>query len=88
MTSKLFPENENGIVAAEAEAVAEGDVHPALPGQVGDDIEVAIGIGLFLVDRRRNDILEHCKHRYCSLERARRSEAMADSSFDRRHRNR
>ena len=45
-------EDERGVLAAEAEAVAHGDLHLDLAGLVRDVVEVALGVGVLEVDRR------------------------------------
>ena len=42
-------------MTAETERVAEGDADLGPPRHVGHIIQVAVGVGMLVVDRRRND---------------------------------
>ena len=49
-------EHDRRVVAAEAERVRDGDLEVGrLAGDVRDVVEVAVGVGLLVVDRRRDD---------------------------------
>src|SRR4029453_2389667 len=50
-------ENERNVLAAEAKTVAEGVVAALRPGLVSDVVEVAIGVGILVVDRRRQNVV-------------------------------
>src|SRR5687767_6507583 len=47
--------NERDILPAEAKAVGEGEGEGGGAGLVGDVVEVAVGVGVFVVDRGRED---------------------------------
>ena len=53
-------EQQARVVAAEAEAVAHGHVDFALAGLVGRVVEIAVGIGRLVVDRRRDHAVVRC----------------------------
>jgi hypothetical protein len=46
--------DERVILAAEAEAVAKSGAHRQAAGLVGDVVQIAVGIGQVVVDRRRD----------------------------------
>src|SRR5262249_48190766 len=46
-------DNERNVLPPEAEAVAQGVADPVLPRLVGHVVEVAVGVGRVVVDRRR-----------------------------------
>src|SRR6476620_2705533 len=48
-------DGERHVVAAEAEAVAEDGLHRTIHCRIRRVIEVELGIGMLVVDRRRND---------------------------------
>src|SRR5438105_15207283 len=53
---RVLLEDEGGVVAAEAEAVAERDVDLESARLLGHAIECAARVGLFVVDRRGSDV--------------------------------
>src|SRR3979409_913369 len=48
-------DGEGGVVPTEAKTIAENSVDVALDGRVGGVVEVELGIGVLVVDRRRNN---------------------------------
>src|ERR1019366_3322483 len=48
---------EAGVVPAEAEAGADGQIHACASPDVGDVVEVALGVGLVQVDRRWDEVV-------------------------------
>ena len=48
--------DERDVLAAEAEAVVHRDVALCLAGGVGDIVQIAVGIGVLVVDRGRQDV--------------------------------
>src|SRR5215216_5410570 len=67
-------EEQRGVGAAEAEAVRERVVDPRLARLVGDVVEVALGVGVDVVDRRRELPLVDGEHGEDRLDAARRAE--------------
>src|ERR1700675_2593242 len=52
-------DGEGGVVPTEAKTIAEDGVDVALDRGVGGVVEVELGIGILVVDRRRNDARSH-----------------------------
>ena len=52
-------DQERGVVASEAEVVAEGNVHFGFASDVWHVVEIALGIGLVEVDGRWDDAVFH-----------------------------
>src|SRR5258707_14000844 len=50
-------QDDAGVVPAEAERVVDGVLHVRLARLVRDVVEIAVGIGCVVVDRRRQDAL-------------------------------
>src|SRR5438045_9093584 len=60
MTYGLFAKSahdEGNILPAESKTVGEGEVAASFAGGVGDVIEVAVGVGVLVVDRRRQNVI-------------------------------
>src|SRR5205085_7571612 len=53
----VLAEGEHGVVTAEGETVAQGDVELVAAGDVGDVVEVACGVDCLVVDRGREDLI-------------------------------
>jgi hypothetical protein len=51
------PDDDGDILAAEAKAVVQCLIAAGLAGGVGHVVEVAVGIGVLIVDRRRQDVV-------------------------------
>src|SRR6185312_16753566 len=79
-------EDETGVVPAEPEVVRESDVRLPLARLVRDVVEVALGIRVLVVDRRRHDVALHREDRRDRLDRARRAEAVPRRALGRRDR--
>src|SRR5439155_16137480 len=74
-------EGENGVVAAEPEAVPQSNVDGELAGEVGDAVEVALRVWSLVVDRRRSEVVAHREHRGGGLDCAGRAKAGARRSL-------
>src|SRR3990170_6374843 len=71
-------EHEAGVLPPESEAVLQDDPDIGLPLDVGDVVQVALGVRVFVVDRRVDGAGLERLHAGDRLERARRAERMAD----------
>src|SRR5262249_14436887 len=63
-------EQHAAVVAAEAHRVRERDVHLHAARLVRDVVEVAVGVGLAVIDRRRQDPVAHRERAEDRLDRA------------------
>src|SRR5688500_16545504 len=70
-----------GVVANEAEAVAEDGVDLAFEGGIGGVVEVELGIGMTVSDSRRNASLAHHKGADDCLDGSRCSEHVTRRGF-------
>src|SRR5215211_7375964 len=70
-----------GVVAAEAERVGDPDPDRSLARLVGDVVEVALGIRVVVVDRRRQRVAVDREHREDRLDRARGAQAVAGGAL-------
>src|SRR5215217_396083 len=81
-----LPYDDAGVVAAETERVGDPDRDRSLSRLVGDVVEVALGVGLVVVDRRRQRVAVDGKHGEDRLDRAGRAQAVAGGAFRRGNR--
>src|SRR5438309_8849735 len=81
-------EQEDGVVTAESEAVAERDVELSRARCVRNVVEVAARIRVFVVDRRWSDVALDRENGDSCLDGSGGAEAVTDRAFDRRHRRR
>src|SRR5579859_4519978 len=84
----MLAEGEDGVVAAETEAVAERHPDRRAARRVRYEVEVARRVGALVVDGRRHGIVAQREHRDRRLDRSRSAEAMAGRAFRRRDGNR
>src|ERR1017187_4212057 len=78
--------HEGGVPAAEAQGVARRDVDAAVAGHIWDAIQIALGIGKFIIDRRRDNIVAHGKAAGRQLDRAARALHVPERRLERTHR--
>src|SRR2546421_12587325 len=76
-------EHDRGVVAAEAERVRDTATHVCLAGLVRDVVEIALWIGILVVDRRRQAAAVDRERREDRLHRARGAEAVAGRALRR-----
>ena len=76
-----LPEDQAGVVAAEAEVVRQRDIDVDLPRLVRHVVEVALRVGSLVVDRRRNGIPLAGEDRQDRLDRAGGAEAVSGRAF-------
>src|ERR1700737_3553005 len=62
ISSLVSAEDQAGVLPSETEGVRHGDVHVGPAGLVGDVVEVAVGIGGFVVDGGRQGAAGHAGH--------------------------
>ena len=77
-------DDERGVVAAEPEGVRDGDRQIGqVARHVRDVVEIAVRVGLVVVDRRRRLLVDERLHGEDRLDGARRAEAMAGRALRR-----
>ena len=58
MRRSLVPfDNDRGVVTAEAEGIVDAGANVHRPGPVRDIVEVALGVGILVVNGRGNDVV-------------------------------
>src|SRR5262245_17910555 len=62
-----FAEDDDGVVPSEAHRVGDGHTQIMLAGRVGHIVEVALRVGLLIVDRRRQQTIAQCERRDADL---------------------
>src|SRR3990170_7909709 len=72
------PEDEAGVLPAEAEAVLQDHTHAGPARALGHVVEVAVGVGVLVVDRGVDDAGLEGLHARDRLQRARRRQRVAD----------
>src|SRR5580700_3285461 len=70
-------ENQGGIGAAEAKGIGERVFDAGSTSDVGNVVEVALGIGRFKIDRGRQNLIAQCEHTDARFEAAGAAEQMA-----------
>src|SRR4051794_28952075 len=76
-------DDERVVLTAEAERVGEGHVHAGLAGGVGDVVEVALGVGGLVIDRRRADVVADGQDAGDHLDRAGGGDQVAHHTLNR-----
>ena len=86
ITRRRPPEEHAGVVPAEAHRVRQRDVDLHAARLVRHVVEVALGIGIAVVDRRRQDALVQRADAHHRLDRAGRPEEVPEHRLRRRDR--
>src|SRR5581483_705741 len=76
-------EHQARIVAAEPEGVGERRANVAFPGLVRRVVQIALRVGVFMVDRRMKNFALQSERAHNRLDRARGAQAVADHGFGR-----
>jgi hypothetical protein len=76
------PHDQGGVLAAEAEAGRDGRPHGHGAGAVGDVVEVALGVGVGVVDGRRHDPVVKRQRQRGRLHRAGGADQVAHHRLD------
>ena len=63
-------DDQGRVMSAKPEGVGEGDVHVSPAGVVGHVVEVALWVGMLVVDRRRHNAIPDGEHRDDGLDPA------------------
>src|SRR5258706_4846214 len=79
-------DNQGGVAAAKTQGVAHRDIDATVAGYIRDAIQIALGIGKFVIDRRRNNVIAHGQAAGCQLDRAARALHMPERALERTHR--
>src|SRR5579871_4484716 len=77
-----FAHGQTGIVAAEAHRIRQGRTSVHLARNVGDVIEIAVGVGVLKVDGRRQNAVAEREYRHRRLDGAGGAERVPDHRLD------
>src|SRR6185437_6881197 len=86
-SAMIFPQTERGVIAAEGVSVVQDDFRMSLARDVGHDVEAAIGIWFFVIDRGRNPAGVERESTGRGFYRAGRAHGVAQHGLDGTHGN-
>src|SRR5205085_4523898 len=78
-------DHQRDVLASEAKRVAEYEVARSLAGGVGNIVEVAVGVGVFVVDRGRQHVVANGHEAYDHLGHAGSGDQMSHHALGARH---
>src|SRR3954462_10159212 len=75
-------DDERVVLSAKAERVGTGDIDLCLTRGIGDVVEVALGVGVLIIDRRRADVVADGQNAGDQLDRAGGGDQVAHHRLD------